>query len=110
MPAYAERCTSRYSSYTIHPLVEEPDDLAGNVFPSCLLVVHDTSRCGQNDVAELTRWQKLDDPLLKITELDIVSWRNDAGLIEPAVELNDNLAIAVVINLLEFTDVTWWMR
>lgn len=35
-------------------LVEETDNLASNVLPSGLLVVHDTGRGGKDDVAELT--------------------------------------------------------
>ena len=67
MPAFAEPFTGHGSSYKDHILVEESDDLAGHVFPSCLLMVHNTGRRGQNNVTELTRWQQLDDPLLEIT-------------------------------------------
>ena len=38
-------------------LVEETDDLSGNVLATSLLVVHDTGRGGKNDVSELTGWQ-----------------------------------------------------
>ena len=70
-----------------------------------LLVVHDTSRGGQDDVTELTGGKKLDDPLLEVCELDVVAGADDTGLVDAAVELNDNLAIAVVVNLLELADV-----
>lgn len=104
-------------------LVEETDDLAGDVLSPGLLVVHDASRGGEDDVAELTRWQELDNPLLEVVELDVVAWADDAGLVEaedvledmamqrdvtfdlPAVQLNDDLAVAVVIDLLELADV-----
>lgn len=86
-------------------------------------MVHDTGRGGENNVSELTGWQKLDNPLLELTEADVVSWRDDTGLVEtisksvlfkvywqceslPAVQLNDNLARSVVINFLELADVT----
>jgi hypothetical protein len=36
-------------------LVEETKDLASNVLPAGLLVVHDTGRGGEHDEAELTR-------------------------------------------------------
>jgi hypothetical protein len=68
-------------------------------------MVHDTSRCCQDDVAELTRWQQLDNPLLEIAELDVVSGGDDTGLVEAAVELDDDLAIAVVINFLILSDI-----
>lgn len=73
---------------------------------SGLLVVHDTSTGGQDDVSELTRWQQLDNPLLEVSELNVVAGRDDAGFVQTAVELDDNLAVAVVIDLLEFADVT----
>jgi len=47
-----------------------------------LLVVHDASGGGEDDVAELTRWQELDDPLLKVTKLYVVAWADDTGLVE----------------------------
>jgi hypothetical protein len=75
------------------------------VFTPRFLVVHDTGRCGQDDVAELTRWQQLNNPLLEIAELDVVSWGDDTGLVQAAVELNDYLAIAVVVNFLVLADV-----
>lgn len=66
----------------IMPLVEETDDLAGNVLATGLLVVHDTGGGGEDDVAELTRWQELDDPLLEVGELDVVAWGDDTSLVE----------------------------
>lgn len=63
------------------PLVEETDDLSSNMFPPRLLVVHDTSRCRQDNVAELTRWQQLYNPFLEIAELDIVPGGDDTGLV-----------------------------
>jgi hypothetical protein len=63
-------------------LVEEPNDLSRNVLAPCLLVVHDTSRGCENDVTELTRWQKLDNPLLEVGETDVVSWGDDTSLVE----------------------------
>jgi hypothetical protein len=93
------------------------------VLASGLLVVHDTSRCCENHVSELTRWQKLDNPLLKVTEADVVSWGDDTSLVEsgkplayenkediedyiPSVQLDDNLARSVVINFLELANIT----
>lgn len=70
-----------------------------------LLVVHDTGRGGQDDIAELTSGQQLDDPLLEIGETDVVSGRDDTSLVETAVQLNDNLAGAVVVDLLELANV-----
>lgn len=70
-----------------------------------LLVVHDASGGGQNDIAELTRGQQTDGPLLEIRKLDVVAGGDDTSLVEAANQLNDNLAGAVVIDLLELADV-----
>lgn len=94
-----------FISLSANFLVEEADDLAGNVLSSGLLVVHDTSRGGEDDIAELTGRQQLDDPLLEVGQADVVAGRDDTGLVETAVQLDDNLAGAVVIDLLELANV-----
>ena len=48
-------------------LVEETNDLASNMLSPSFLMVHDPSTGRQNDVTELTRRQKFDYPLLKIS-------------------------------------------
>lgn len=63
-------------------LVEETDDLASNVLAPSLLVVHDTSGGGEDDVTELTGREELDDPLLEFTELDVVAGANNTSLVE----------------------------
>ena len=70
-----------------------------------LLVVHDTSGGGQDNEAELTRGEQLDGPGLEVTELHGVAGVDDTALVETAVELDDDLAGAVVVNLLELADV-----
>lgn len=63
-------------------LIKESDDLASNVLASGLLMVHDTSRGGEDDVAELTGGKESDNPLLEVTELDVVAGGDDTGLVE----------------------------
>jgi hypothetical protein len=72
---------------------------------SGLLMVHDSSTGGEHNVTKLTGWEKLDDPLLEITELYVVSWVDATSLVEASVQLNDNLSVTVIINLLEFSNV-----
>jgi hypothetical protein len=86
-------------------LVEEAEELASNVLAASLLVVHDTSGGGQDNVTELTGGKELGSPLLEVTELDGVAGVDDTTLVETAVELDDNLAGAVVIDLLELANV-----
>jgi hypothetical protein len=63
-------------------LVEEPNDLSSNMFPSRLFMIHDSGGSCHNNVTELTRWQKLDDPLLQFCEADVVAGRDDTSLIQ----------------------------
>lgn len=103
-------------------LVEETNNLTRDVLSPRLLVVHDAGGGGQDDVAELTGRQELDHPLLHVAQLDVVAGADDAGLVQaavesvlrsqrvsvyniPAVELDDDLAVAVVIDLFEFANV-----
>lgn len=88
-----------------HSLVEKTQNLASNMLASGLLVVHDTSRGGEDDVAELTRRQQLDDPFLQVAQLDVVAGIDAARLVEAAVELDDDLAVAVVVDFFEFANV-----
>lgn len=87
-------------------LVEEANDLARNVLASGLLVVHDAGRGGEDDIAELTGREQLDNPLLKLGEADVVAGGDDTGLVEAAVELYNDLAGSVVIDLLELSNVS----
>jgi hypothetical protein len=64
------------------PLVEEAEELAGNVLAASLLVVHDTGGSGQDDVTELTGRKELGSPLLEITELNGVAGVDDTTLVE----------------------------
>ena len=73
---------------------------------SGLLVVHDTGRGGKDNLAESTRWQNLRNETLNLAERDRVTWADDTSLVDTSVELNDNLAAAVVINNLELANVT----
>jgi len=103
---------------TSFPLVEESDDLSCNVLASGLLVVHDTGRGGEDDVTELTSREELDNPFFEIWEADVVSGRDDTSLVQarmcvsmsfpngrqldiPAIELDYNLARAVVVDFLK---------
>jgi hypothetical protein len=85
-------------------------------------VIHDTSGGSEDDVSELTRWQELNNPFLEVTELNVVAGADDTGFVDatiqldrglrkesahvlPSVELDDNFAVAVVINFLELANV-----
>lgn len=52
------------------------------MLPPGFLVIHDAGRGGKDNVTELTRWQQLHNPLLKVIELDVVARRDDASLVD----------------------------
>ena len=62
-------------------------------------------RAHQDDETELTSRKQQVDPVLNLRNLDVVAGGDDTGLVQTAVELNDDLAGAVVINDLELADV-----
>lgn len=129
LPQSAALCTLLHALYRLERravssnLVEEPNDLARHVLPPRLLVIHDPGGGGEDDVAELTRRQELDDPLLHVAQLDVVARADNASLVEagrtvsikhieveslqdsPAVQLDHDFAVAVVIDLLELANV-----
>ena len=83
------------------------EDLSGNVLATSLFVVHDTGRSGQDDVTERTSGEEQVDPVLDLRQLNVESRRDDSSLVDSTVELNDNLARSVIVNLLELLNVTY---
>lgn len=67
-------------------------------------MVHDTSRGGQDDIAELTGGEQADNPLLEVGQADVESGGDNTGLVETTVELDNDLAGTVVIDLLELAN------
>ena len=70
-------------------------------------MVEDAGGGGHNDDAEPTGGEQQVDPGLDLVNTDVVPRGDDAGLVETAVELHDDLAGAVVVNDLELADVAW---
>jgi len=87
-------------------LVDIAQDFSTNVLPARLLVIQDTRGSGQNDDAETTGWEEQVDPGLDLRYLDAEAWRNDASFVKTAVQLDDNLACSVIIDLFELANVT----
>lgn len=71
-----------------------------------LLVVHDTSGGGQDNVTELTGRKQVGGPLLEIGKLDVETGGDNTALVDTTNELDNDLAGTVVINLLELANVT----
>lgn len=53
-------------------LVKESQNLSGDVLSPGLLMVHDATAGGEDDVPELTRRKQLDNPLLHWTPVNLV--------------------------------------
>lgn len=75
------------------------------MLPPRLLMVHNPSTSRQDDIPKLTARQQLDDPLLEIAQLHVVAWADDADFVEAPVQLDHDLAVAVVVYFFEFADV-----
>lgn len=86
-------------------LVDVGKDLATDVLATGLLVVHDTGRGGEDDLAERTGGEEEGDPVLDGVNGDVEAGRDNAGLVETAVKLDDDLAATVVVDDLELADV-----
>jgi len=86
-------------------LVEEPEDFPSNMLSSRLFMIHNPSTRRQNNISNTSSWQELIDPFLKIRKTDVEPGGDDTAFIETTIELNDNLARTMVIDLLEFANV-----
>jgi hypothetical protein len=86
-------------------LEEETKDLASQVLSACLLVIHDTSGSGHDDVAELTRRKQSRAVLLEVADMNVEAGRDDAALVDTAGQVDNDLARAVVVDDLELANV-----
>lgn len=89
----------------VESLIHETKNLARNVLPTGLLVVHNTSRGGQDNVTELTGRQQIGDPVLNIVDLDVEAGRDNTNLIETAIQENGDLSGTMVVDELEIVNV-----
>ena len=85
--------------------VEEAEDLATNMLGTGLVVVHDALVRGQDNDAELTRREHRGREVLEVLELQVEAGRDDTALVEAAVQVDNDLAIAGVINDLKLVDI-----
>ncbi len=87
-------------------LVEVAKDLASCALASGLLMIHDTVRGGEHNVAELTRRQQVVDPLFNVFQLNVKARADHATLVNSANQIHNNFAVAVVIDDFELPNVT----
>lgn len=87
-------------------LVEVAENLAGDVLPTSLLVVHNTRRRRQDHKAVRTCWKHGRDPPLNLVQRHRVARGDHTALVDAANQLDNDLASAVVIDDLKVTNVT----
>lgn len=97
-----------FSIYIYTYLIEEAQNFATSLLSTGLFVGHDAHGGSQNNVAELAGGQEVDDPLLDLVLGNIESGANNAALVEASRELNYDLAGPVIVDDLEFSNVSCW--
>lgn len=91
-------------------LVKETQYLPSGLFASGLLVGHDPVGGGDEDVSELAGGEQVHDPLLDLVVPDVEAGADDAALVQPSRQLDDDLLAAVVVHDLELANVPWNWR
>ena len=57
-------------------------------------------------MSELTRGEDVVSPVFEVLERNIITGRDNGGLVEASTQLNHNLSCAVIIDDFELSDVT----
>jgi hypothetical protein len=68
---------------------------------------HNTIGGTQNNLTELPGWQKVDNPLLNFTHGDVKTGGDDTALVQAAIEFDDDLLGAVIIDDFKFSNVAF---
>lgn len=82
------------------------ENLATSVLSDSLLVVHDTVGSGQDEVTEVTGRKEVVAPLVHVLEGDVETGRDDTSLVQAADEVDDDLAVSMIIDNFELANVT----
>ena len=86
--------------------VEVSENFASDLLLTGFHVVHDADVGGQDDVSELTGWEDGRGEFLEVLDLEVKTGRDDSALVEAAVEVNNDLSSASIINDGEVVDVS----
>ena len=86
-------------------LVEVPEDLATSVLLLGIAVVQDAVGGGEDEVAELAGREEVLGPLVDGVDGEVEAGRDDTALVDATVQVDDDLAGALVIDDLELLDV-----
>ena len=85
--------------------VEETEDLATDLLLLGLLMVHNTLVGGEDHETELTGGENWGGEVFEVLQLQVETGWDNTALVETAVQVNDNLASASIINDGELVDV-----
>ena len=85
--------------------VEETENLSTDMLGTSLVVVHDTLVGGEDDDSELTGGKHGVGEILDLSKGKIETRRDDTAFVETAVKVDDDLAIASIVDDLELVDV-----
>ena len=127
---YLNRDFPRKFANNFRSLEEESEDLSSKMFPSGFFVVHDAAGSGHHDVTgrkkpghgegegegfsvsgdndnlpELPGGKEVVGPLLDVPDADVEPGRDDAALVQSSGQVDDDLAAAVIVHDLKFSDV-----
>jgi len=86
--------------------IEEAKNFSSSLFASGLFVGHDPVCSRKDDVSELTRRKKVDNPLLNFVHRNIESRRDYTALVQSSVQFNNNLVRSVIVDDFEFPNVS----
>merc|ERR1719446_1857606 len=86
-------------------LKEKSENFASDVSFSGIFVVDNTGGSCKNNMSELSGWEQVILPFFHVGDGDVVSWGDNTAFVDSAVQVDDDLASSVVIDLLEFSDV-----
>jgi len=88
-----------------HFLIEEAENLSAGVSATCLLVIHDAVRGGQNQETKLTRRQQLPGPVLNASECDVETGADHSALVDAPDQIHHQLSATVIVNEFELANV-----
>jgi hypothetical protein len=88
-------------------LVEEAQYFPSSLFASGFFMSQDTECGRQKNVTELTTGEQIHNPFLDFAIFDVEARGNNTTLVEASGQFNDNLAGSVIVDDLEFTNVSW---
>ena len=90
--------------------IEETDDFSSDVSFSAFLVSEDALVGGEDEMSELSGGEDVVGPFFEVSQLDVVSGRDDSTFVDAANQFNDNFLASVIINDLKLSNVVVFLH